>query len=83
MRPLDTSAKAAEIQLQIYRRMSPAARLRVGLELTEMSRRLLADGIRLRHPEYSEEEVHWAFIRRWLGPEDFARAYPGRPQLPP
>jgi hypothetical protein len=44
------------MQLGVYRRMTPEARLQVALELTEMSRQLLADGIRARHPEYSDEQ---------------------------
>ena len=42
--------------------MAPFERLNVGLELTRMSRDLLAQGIRARHPEYSDDEVKWAVI---------------------
>jgi hypothetical protein len=83
MRPLDTSEQAASIQIAVYRRMEPAARLRVALELTEMSRRLLTDGIRKRHPEYDGEQVRLAATRAWLGPENFRRAYPDRVELEP
>jgi len=79
----DTSDEAAEVQLRAYRKMTPSDRLRVGLELTRMSRDLLAQGIRTRHPEYSEDEVEWALIRTWLGRELFERAYPRCPQLEP
>ncbi|MGH9382066.1 MAG: hypothetical protein ACRD2Z_15840 [Thermoanaerobaculia bacterium] len=80
---MDTSEAAASAQLEVYRRMSPAARLRVGLELTATSRRLLGDGIRRRHPEYDDEHVRLAFLRLWLGPELFRAAYPGLPELEP
>jgi hypothetical protein len=63
--------------------MPPAARLRVGLELTALSRRLLADGVRRRHPEYDDEQVRLAFLRCWLGRDLFRSAYPGRPELDP
>jgi hypothetical protein len=53
----DTSEDAARVQLGVYRRMAPSERLNVGLELTRMSRGLLAQGIRARHPEYSDEQV--------------------------
>ena len=79
----DTSEEAARVQLDIYRAMEPADRLRVGLELTQMSRQLLADGIRVRHPEYSDDELRWALIRAWIGPDLFHRAYPSCPQLHP
>jgi hypothetical protein len=79
----DTGEEAARVQVEVYRKMGPSERLRVGLELTRMSRELLAEGISRRHPEYSEDQVKWALIRRWLGPELFARAYPRSPQLEP
>ena len=79
----DTSEEAARVQVEAYRKMPPSERLRVGLELTRMSRELLAQGIRRRHPEYSEDEMKWALIRTWLGPELFERAYPRSPQLEP
>ena len=66
-----------------YRRMAPSERLNVGLELTRISRDLLAQGIRARHPEYSDDEVTWAVIRVWIGRDMFRRAYPYGPQLDP
>ncbi len=83
MRPHDTSPGAHAAQLAAYRRMSPAARLRVGLELTETSRRLLRHGVRVRHPEYSDEELRLAVIRLWLGNEEFRRVYSGAAELEP
>jgi hypothetical protein len=79
----DTTEEAARVQLEVYRRMDPSDRLRVGLELTRVSRSLIAQGIHTRHPEYSDEEVKWALIRTWLGRETFQRVYPDRPQLDP
>jgi hypothetical protein len=83
MRPADTSEEAWRVQIEAYQRMSPAARLRVGLELTETSRRLLVAGIERRHPDYDPEQVRWAFLRLWLGPELFAAAYRGKPEVDP
>ena len=79
----DTSEDAARVRLGVYRRMAPSERLNVGLELTRMSRDLLAQGIRARHPEYSDDEVKWAVIRVWIGRDMFRRAYPHGPQLDP
>lgn len=69
--------------MDVYRRMSPVIRLQTGLELTAMSRRLLIDGIRRRHPEYDHERVRLAFLRLWLGPDLFRAAYAGEPELEP
>ena len=71
------------MQVEALREMGPTARLRAALELTEMSRRLLADGIRGRHPEYSDDEVRLATIRAWVGPELYRDAYPDTPELDP
>jgi hypothetical protein len=79
----DTTEEAAQVQLEVYRRMASADRLRVGLELTRMSRDLLAQGIRSRHPEYTDDEVTWALIRAWIGADLFQLAYPRCPQLDP
>ncbi len=43
----------------------------------------MRDGVRQRHPEYSEEEVRLAFIRLWLGAELYRRAYPAERELEP
>ena len=80
---MDTSESAFKVQLEVYRRMTPSQRLQIGLELTELSGRLLLDGVRSRHPEYSEEDLRLASIRAWLGPDDFRRAFPGSPELDP
>lgn len=83
MSPLDTPPEASALQLEAYRRMSPGARLRVGLELTEVSRQLLVAGIRHRHPDYDEADVRLAFLRLWLGPDLFRRVYPAASELAP
>ena len=83
MRARDTSAEAAAVQIETYRRMTPAARLRVALELTELSRQLLAAGVRRRHPEYDAGQIRLATIRLWLGDELYRRAYAGCAELAP
>jgi hypothetical protein len=79
----DTSEEAARVQLEVYRRMTPLDRLRVGPGSAAMSRALVVQGIRSRHPEYSDEELRCAFIRAWIGRELFERAYPHCPRLDP
>ena len=79
----DTTPEAEAIQLEIYRRMSPDARLAAALELSETGRELLAAGVRRRHPHYSEEQVRFAVLRLWLGEKDFELAYPDAPDIVP
>jgi hypothetical protein len=83
MRSLDTSLEAASVQLEAYRCMTPQARLRAALELTEVARSLLTAGVRKRHPEYDEDQVRMASIRLWLGHDQFRAAYPHEPELEP
>ena len=60
IRPLDTSPEADRIQLEIFRKMKPEERLRRGFELSVAMKRLNATGVRMRHPEYSDDEVRLA-----------------------
>jgi hypothetical protein len=80
--PRDTSLDAFRVQLESYRRMSPAARLQQALQWSEEVRELGRAGIRLRHPEYSEKDIHLASIRLRLGDDLFRRVYPGIDVVP-
>jgi hypothetical protein len=50
--------------LQILRSMTPAQRLQKSFELTEHARQLLKDGLRRRHPDLAEQELHVLFLER-------------------
>ena len=71
MQELDTSSEAKKVQIEILRKMKPEQRLRVSLELSKLSKKLLEEGIRSRHPEYSEQEMKLAVIKILLGNELF------------
>jgi hypothetical protein len=75
-RPLDTTAEAEKIQLDIFRRMGPEQRLEAGLALSRTCRELLREGVRRRHPDYDERQVHLAVIRLTLPDDLFSAAYP-------
>lgn len=75
--PRDTSLEAFQIQLEIYRGMSPERRLHLALQWSENVREIGRAGIRMRHPEYSDREVELASIRLRLGDELFRSVYPG------
>jgi len=76
MRPLDTSPEAYRVQIEIFRKMSPEERLQRGSELSKFVRGLVADGVRHRHPTYTQEEVRLAVARIELGDELFLKVYP-------
>ncbi len=75
MRPLDTSLQAEQVQLEIWR-MGPEKRLQAGIAVSQLCRKLLAEGVRQRHPEYDEREIKLATIRLTLPEDLFLAAYP-------
>ena len=53
-------------QIKTLRRMTPAQRLKIGLQFMEEMRQLKAATLRTRHPEWTEEQVAQAlreFVR--------------------
>lgn len=83
MRAIDTSQKAEEIQIEILKRMNPERRLQLSLLLFETEKNLLMEGIRKRHPEYTQEEVKFALIRIFLGEQLFSAVYPFAKEIKP
>lgn len=72
----DTARDSEEKQIEILRRMGPEGRLRAAIELTRISRKLLSEGVRKRHPEYTERQICLDTIRLTLPEELFRAAYP-------
>jgi hypothetical protein len=52
-------------QIEVYRRMLPQERLRVGFELYEMARALARAGVRHQHPEWDDGQVQREVSRRF------------------
>ncbi|MFP3871146.1 MAG: hypothetical protein ACLFVT_09750 [Syntrophobacteria bacterium] len=73
---LDTSRDAEKKQIETLRRVGPENRLRAAIELSRISRTLLSDGVRKRHPEYTKRQVRLETIRMILPEELFRAAYP-------
>ena len=72
----DTTPQAEQVQLEIFRRMGPEKRLQAGIELSQLCRKLLLEGVRMRHPEYGERQTKLAVIRLMLPENLFLAAYP-------
>ncbi len=54
--------------IQVLRSMTPAQRLAKAFELSEFTKRLFMHGLRKRHPEASEDELHKIMLEhlaRW------------------
>jgi hypothetical protein len=80
--PADTTLEAIRVQHEIYRRMPAERRLRMALQMSDAIRRVSAEGVRSRHPEYTPRQVELAVIRMMVGEELFRRAYPGEDVRP-
>jgi hypothetical protein len=83
VRSADTSSEAHHLQIEAYRRMTPARRVDLAVSMSEESWLLAADGIRIRHPDYDEQRVTWALRRLRLGDDLVRRAWPGAPLVDP
>jgi hypothetical protein len=75
--PADTSPEAARVQVEIFRRMDASRRFELACEMSDTIRKVSADGVRSRHPDYTEEQVRLAVARITLGEDLFHRAFPG------
>lgn len=55
--PIDTTAAAAALHEQAYRELGLAGRLKIALELSDLTHALATAGIRRRNPECSDEDA--------------------------
>jgi len=74
----DTSAAAAQVQTEVWRRLGPDGRIGLMLEMCEAAAETSKAGIRQRHPDYSEAQVQDAFLVLLWGRELFTKAFPAR-----
>jgi hypothetical protein len=72
----DTDTGAHRAQLDAYRAMGPARRVRMVIEMSERARRLSIQGMQRRHPGMSSSEARARVLRRTLGDELFEAAWP-------
>jgi len=71
----DTSKEAERVQLEIYRRMTPAQKWATIASLYELGKMLQMAGLRMEHPEASEKEIWYMWARRHLGDELYEEVY--------
>lgn len=73
----DTDAATMGRLDELYRRMTPAEKLRRVRELTLMADSLALAGLRARHGDDSEGKLMMRLARIRLGSDLFDRAFPG------
>jgi hypothetical protein len=83
MIPLDTHAKAHEVQVRAHRALSPSRRVEIAVEMSNAVRRIAREGIRLRHPDYSDEELRRALFGLLYGAALARRVWPDTGAPPP
>jgi hypothetical protein len=71
----DTGEKADRFQFDMLRRMSPSERAVLMTELTLSAQRLAFAGLRLRHPNASDDEIWLRLAARRLGAETVRKVY--------
>ena len=71
----DTAPDAMEVLLDLYRRMTPAQKLRRVRDLTLASNQLVLAGLHTRHPDESEPDLLLRLARIHLGDAVVAQAY--------
>jgi len=72
----DTSREAEVLQVELWRRMSPADKARTIAGASLAAQQLSLAGIRLRHPNATERECLLRLAVLKLGSELALRAYP-------
>jgi len=80
--PFDTSAEAARVQDEIYRNMSMSQRAELTFKLCDNLRNTVKDGIRDRHPDYTEDMVTQAYLNSIMD-KDFVKEAFGSRELEP
>lgn len=71
----DTDPEAERVQMEIYRRLTPAHKLRLVFEANAQVRDLALAGLRYRHPGASAVEIERRFKGLLLGEELAAEVY--------
>jgi len=74
--PADTTIEAARKQFEILRRLDDETRLKMAFELSDNLRSIVEAGVRLRHPEYDEQQINRQVIRLMIGEALFKQIYP-------
>jgi len=71
----DTPPEVRRVQCEIYRRMSPARKFRLILDTYEMGKRMAMAGLRMRHPDATQDELWRLWAQQHLGRELFEKVY--------
>ena len=71
----DTTPEAMRIQIDLYRRMSPARKIELVFDAYRTGQLLSMAGIRIQYPSAGEDEVWHIWAKRHLGEELYKKVY--------
>lgn len=80
---LDTSPEVEQRQIEGWRRLTPAAKVGLVLQMSATVRQLALVGLRQRHPHASARELQLRLAELLLGSDLARRAYPEIADLDP
>lgn len=83
MQSRDTDDRIEQMRIARIREMSPTQRIEAVVQLSEDMRRIALDGIRARHPDYSDAQIKLAHFRLLYGDELYRRVWPSAPLVAP
>lgn len=74
--PHDTSEASFQAQMAVWQRLGPEGRVALAGRISLSARRLACDGIRQRHPDYSDEQVRRALLQLLYGDDIVQKMWP-------
>ena len=81
--PYDTTPEAARVQAEIYKNMTGEQRLEIAFKLSNNLRQIVRDGIRHRHPDYTDSQITQAYLTLIMDDKEFVKeAFGGREVQP-
>jgi hypothetical protein len=72
----DTSPDAARVQVEILRRMTPAQRLDIAMEMSDATREGALSRIRSEHPDWTDWQVKRELLRLTFLPKPLPAGLP-------
>ncbi len=65
--PMDTTIEAVRKQYEILRSLSPEVRLQMAFQASDSLRNIVKAGVKLRHPDYDQQQVNREVVRLMIG----------------
>lgn len=72
----DTTPEAKRYYFDLLRNATPQFRAEKVHSLSAMVKSISMNGIRMRHPDYTDEQMKFAYLRLIMGKQSFEKAFP-------